>query len=66
MRIVANGEGKLFIITPDNDICTFVGQSPMREKAARETSTDQRATIAQSVFAVCAGLAGSLQRAARW
>ncbi len=66
MRIVTNGEQQLFIITSNNDVCSFVGRRPAQRNPLREAAeAPERATIAQSFLAACSGVAESFQRAAR-
>ena len=66
MRIVTSGEQQLFIITSDNDVCTFVGRRPAQANPLRESApAPARATIAQSFLSACSGLAASLRTTAR-
>lgn len=65
MRIVTNGEQQLFIITSDNDVCSFVGRRPTQPNPLHATNpVEERATIAQSFLSACSGIAESFQRAA--
>ena len=64
MRIVNNGKQELFIITSDNNVCSFVGARPAKENPLRETQDmPERATIAQSFLSACSEMAESFNRA---
>ena len=65
MRIVTNGEQQLFIITSDNDVCSFVGARPSQPNPLHgPAAVPERATIAQSFLSACSEIAENLQRAA--
>ena len=65
MRILTNGDQQLFIITSNNDVCSFVGRKPARQEPLRDPEhAPERATIAQSFMAACSTLAVSIPRSA--
>lgn len=65
MRILTNGEQQLFIITSDNDVCSFVGAKPAQRYSLHDPAPSrERATLAQSFMAACSNLAGSFHRSA--
>lgn len=65
MRIVSGSDQELYIITPDNNVCSFVGQQPARANPLHEAAPRQaRETIADAFMSACASFAGNLQRGA--
>ena len=65
MRIVSGSDQELFIITPDNSVCSFVGQKPARPNPLHDAPAQpSRATIADAFMSACAGFAENLHRSA--
>ena len=63
MRILTNGEQQMFIITSNNDVCSFVGKRPDQRNPLHDRApASERATIAQSFMAVCSSFAESIHR----
>ncbi len=65
MRIVSGSNQELFIITPDNNVCSFVGQQPERPNPLHGAPAQpSRETIADAFISACAGFAESVHRTA--
>lgn len=65
MRIVSGADQELFIITPDNNVCSFVGHKPARPNPLHDAAPQaSRETIADAFMSACASFAGNLQRSA--
>ncbi len=64
MRIVSGSDQELFIITADNDVCSFVGRKPARPNPLNNAAPAPRETIADAFMSACANFAGSFQRGA--
>ena len=62
MRIVPNSNKEFFIITRENDVCTFVGHRPEPANPLH-SAAPRRATIADSIIAKYAEFTASLNRA---
>ncbi|MFC2952147.1 hypothetical protein ACFOOP_09405 [Marinicaulis aureus] len=65
MRIISGSDQELYIITPDNNVCSFVGQKPARANPLHDAAPrPARETIADAFMSACANFAGNLQRGA--
>ena len=63
MRIVSSGDQKLFIITSDNNVCSFVGGKPARPNPLCDAAPEPaRETIADAFVSALANFTESLQR----
>ncbi len=65
MRIVSGSDQELFIITADNNVCSFVGHKPARPNPLNDAAPSApRETIADVFMSACAHFAESFQRSA--
>lgn len=61
MRIVSNG-GKMFLILPDNNVCSFVGAQPAKPNPFLEDEKPVAARSGRSLIDACAAFARSFPK----
>lgn len=65
MRIVSGSDQELYIITADNNVCSFVGRQPARANPLHDAAPQPaRETIADAFMSACSNFAETIQRGA--